>query len=152
MVLRSPRALLFYWMALVEKKHRQPKTHNPHLPVPYIFGSPGVESRYLIYISLPGRNRFQIYRELEDEGNAWQGPGIMKITDLMISHVCFKTMSSFLNLDWEIGWKPKMISRYQVSAFEFSFRNNKQIGNKGWQELACQWCLMLSSTRWAPTS
>ena len=40
----------------------------PHLPVPYIFGSPWVESIVTWYIGLPGSNRFQRYRELEDEG------------------------------------------------------------------------------------
>ena len=32
-----------------------------------LFGSPGVESSYLINIGLPGNNRFQIYGELEDQ-------------------------------------------------------------------------------------
>lgn len=34
----------------------------PHLPVPYIFGSPWVESIVTWYIDLPGSNRFQRYR------------------------------------------------------------------------------------------
>ncbi len=37
----------------------------PHLPVPYIFGTRGL---VVWYIGLHGSNRFQIYRELEDQG------------------------------------------------------------------------------------
>ena len=37
----------------------------PHLPVPYIFGTRG---RSLPNILATGSQRFQIYRELEDEG------------------------------------------------------------------------------------
>ena len=36
---------------------------KPHLPVPYIFGTRGLVTWYIT-----GSQRFQIYRELEDEG------------------------------------------------------------------------------------
>ena len=40
-----------------------------------IYLEPGVESSYLIYWQEPGSQRFQIYRELEDEGYIYKmGP------------------------------------------------------------------------------